>query len=282
MNTLISWQVAIESGANEVVVTADGVTETLAIPVGSYWGVKYSGLTPSEPSSDSISGAFATMLAAHSKITSVTAVYDFTPSVGASLPATVYNITMVSGTTGSVDWTDVASTLPSTNVGWDGSYDPTWSAVVSLTNTQNGAGYWRPGVGSDNVMDLRSTEMVGSQSVAASANTADAFHTRVLGEVERGVLIYDAVDDAYIRLYRTLDSTGSFPTVAGRGFGDENNLLYHLIVAAANNATFMVWRDEELQFNCKINPPWSLSAMTTAIGGSGARYSVTIRHTVVA
>lgn len=200
--TTISWLVTMPSSTS-VNVTIAGVTEPLTTPTGDYHGIQFNG-TDLETGAESVAQAFCDMIATHSEVLVCEASYDYTPSTGNANPATVYTLTtsnpMVVGD----------------KLVW-GSLDPSiFGFKTSLqldlydtfTTDRNSEGYWCP-LTADNVYDLRNLQVIGSQSFAASANTEAAFSTRSTTTVINGSLVYDVVDDAYIRAYRATEAYGA-------------------------------------------------------------------------
>ena len=278
MKTLISWPVTVTTSDNTLRVTANAVTLDLSIPAGDYDGIAYSGVGMGVGAT-SLAQAFCTMLETHTQISSCTAVYDFTPASGTAHPATVYTLTYTHQAGDELEFSHANSTFQASTLGGVDGTD--YTLASSMTNPQNSAGVWCPITGSDNTADIRDLEIPGAQSSAASATVAAGYSTRKLAEVYRGRLIYDVVDDAYIRAYRAESTQCAFPALAKRTIGDTQNTLERVLVAASENKTFTVLMDETIRFKCKIRSPWSIGDMTVQMGNSGAHYTVTIPHTVV-
>ena len=289
---VISWDVEIKDGENAVVVTANGVTETLHLLPGTYRGLSYSGAS-NLVGSYSLAYEFAVMLTTHSEIDSS----PIRPHVLQSELGNTLEAQLVSGATvieyqllgpglvplssASIDWSNVLSTAPAALFGWTPGVDVALS-YVSIYTTQNIGGVFAPPT-SDNLFDLRNLSIVGSSSQAISASTEGAHSARELGSVYRGSLTYDRVDDAYIRLYRAEDTECGWVSNAYRLAGDPHNLLENLVTAAAEGKVFSLLDPSTSvpRFQFVVPPPWDIGALSTAAGRSGVRYTVVIPLRVV-
>ena len=294
--TTLTWKVDVESGSNDVVVNYNGVTETLTIAPGTYDGVSFSGADyPPDPTlpqagSTSLSRAFADALETHSEIPSVDCGYDYigldtgplAPSFGGN-PGFRWDISPSAAVRGMVVLVDILTTIDYTAWGFsrqgDGGSISSGGQIATRTNR---TAVWCP-LQADNVADIRNLSQTGSFSMAGSASSVDSFNTTPHASIQTGSLVYDTVDDVYIRKYRTGDVANAW-TARGRTIHiNGGNNLELLLQAAAANKTISVYHSATTSpaFNCKILPPWDIGALTTAIGSSDQKYTVTINHTVV-
>jgi len=252
-------------------VTANGVTETLSIVTGAHEGFATDGA--GVPTAATLADALAVALATHTQISGVVASYDYTLP---GHPRTNYAITKLGhNAADSILWTDGATTATSTVFGFAAA-DQAIPSGGSVDADWNSDGYWSPGpVGSANYSDERWRRHVAYQARPDHKHASANYSTTDWGAVTTRDLVFDIVDDFYLRSYRRGQT--SFVSRAAGDADDVNNLLEDLVDAAAAGVLFTIWTADNTSRDAKLVPPFDVQSLLTPASFGGARFVVTLR-----
>ena len=268
---IFSWQI---NESYSLDVTANNITETIAVAPSSTWGFAVD--TSGMPSSNSIMGLWAAALLTHTQISAAVASHVWTLP---GWPGGHVAITKLGDNAGDELEFSAGDAELRPLLGVQSGTDPSIAGSTSVTWDSDwcSQGYWSPNIPTG--YSRREAWPMVRASITSSPFDRTAYSHTVWSEDESlQALIWtlDRVDATYLAERYSADPT--YCGISGRDAEDPNNLLSHLLRAMVSGKTIRVYlaAGVYISFAFVDQQIRSVDAMATRSGHSGRLYTVVI------